>query len=161
MLILLTLLLAPGCGSLEANTGQGVGEAAPQFTQADLDGVTHDLNAYRGQVVVLDFWATWCGPCVKSGPIIQSLHDRFKDRGVVVLSLQVGDPNGDAVGYVSEHGYTYPVLPHADEASMLYNVQALPTLIIIDSEGIVAHRQEGLDNEARFAARIEKLLAGG
>jgi thiol-disulfide isomerase/thioredoxin len=157
-ILMSVFLLAAGCGSLEANSGQGVGEPAPSFVQADLNGIEHSLDAYQGQVVVLDFWATWCGPCVRAGPIIQNLHDRFGDRGVVVLSVQIGDPSGDAAAYVAEHGYTFAVLPHADAMSAPYEVVALPTMIIIDREGNVAHRQEGLDDEAGFAARIESLL---
>ncbi len=146
-----------GCATVETHQ---TGQIAPDFTGLDLAGQPHTLSAYRGHPVLLDFWATWCGPCLQASPTVQRLHERFAEDGLVVIAVQF-DGKGDPAAYMAEHGYTYTVLPDANAICREFEVSRLPTFIVVDPDGTVVHRQTGLgkDGEAKLAAVIERELS--
>lgn len=135
------LLLLAGVGSGCASTPIRAGAPAPQWTLADTEGVTHSMSDYRGRVVLMDFWATWCSPCKRAAPHIQDLADRYGDEGLVVLGFQHQD-GADPRPYLREHGYTYTTFPDADAVARSYGA-GLPSFIIVDRQGVVALHQGG------------------
>ena len=137
-----------------------VGAKAPDWKLKTPDGQTVSLKSLRGNVVVMDFWATWCGPCKKAMPGMQKLHEEFKSRRVKVLGINCWDPR-DAAAYMKSQKYTYPLLLHGDQAAEDYQLSGIPTFYVIDPEGRVAYAASGFlphrDKELRRI--IEKSLA--
>jgi len=133
--------------NLQAGTAAGatrelgnlkVGQPAPDFSAPDLAGQTVSLSDYRGQkVVLLDFWATWCGPCKMAMPGLQSLQDDFKKRGLEILSLNEGESAEQAGNFIKKKGYGFHVLLDASSAiGASYGVRGIPTLVV-DKQGLV------------------------
>ncbi len=119
------------------------GDPAPDFTLRALDGSPRSLSELRGNVVLLNFWATWCGPCREELPQLERLQERFQEDGLVVLG--VSDENADkARRYLDENGITYPTL-HDPSSSVFrgYRVGAIPTSLIIGRDGRLRKRIEG------------------
>jgi peroxiredoxin len=116
-----------------------VGEPAPDFSAEDLAGRTINLADYRGQKVVLvDFWATWCGPCRMAMPGLQSLQDDFKGRGLEILSVNQGESSEQAGDFMKKKGYGFHVLldPHSAIGAK-YAVRGIPTVVAVDKQGVV------------------------
>lgn len=136
--------------------------AAPDFTVTTFEGETIRLSDLRGRVVVLNFWASWCPPCRVEAPILQSLHERFADRGVVILGLSYSDDDDDALQFITDYGITYPNAPDRRLAVSedLYHVQAMPETFIIDQQGNVARFIVSAVDEGDMTATLERLLAG-
>ncbi len=138
-----------------------VGAAAPDWSLKDAAGNTHTLADYRGKVVLIDFWATWCGPCKQAMPSIQRLHERFAGRPVAVIGLSCFErPGADPVGYMTESKYTYTTLVDGTEVAMAYNVAAIPTFYLIGFDGTIIHRETGYTprKEAELAKIIDDYL---
>jgi peroxiredoxin len=121
------------------------------------------LRALRGQVVLLNFWATWCGPCVRELPSIERLHREFKGRGLVALGLNAEEP-AVAREFIKRGGYTFATLVDEQRAmTRAYRVSAIPQTLIIDKDGKVAAHFIGLrsENDLRAALQIAGLGANG
>jgi thiol-disulfide isomerase/thioredoxin len=140
--------LAPG--------GRGmVGKPAPNVVlpvAANGDpGARMQLSDLKGQPVILDFWATWCGPCAVQAPILDRIARRYQKKGLVVLGVNVDDPPDVAQHYARQKGLSYPiVLDTGKDASVRYDVDKLPTLVVIDKEGNVAAYLTALVDEAQL-----------
>ncbi|MBN1179546.1 MAG: TlpA family protein disulfide reductase [Anaerolineae bacterium] len=107
----------------------------PDFTLAALDGSTVTLSNLYGQVIVIDFWTTWCGPCVESLPHLQNVHERYADRGVTVLAINIEESSGEISQFVGGR-YTFPILLDQDgKVSDAYRVWAIPYTLVIDQTG--------------------------
>jgi len=123
--------------------GIEVGMRAPSFTVDALAGGRAALSDYRGKVVVLDFWASWCGPCKASMPVLESFAKRYKGRGLVLLGLSVDRNPDTARQFLADNGYTDLVAlwesPAAapTAAHTLYRISGIPHTFVIDREGIV------------------------
>jgi peroxiredoxin len=137
-----------------------LGTTAPEWTLLDPQGKTHSSSDYRGKIVVLDFWGTWCVPCWKAMPGIQSLHDKFKDRGVVIFGVSVGDQEGDPAGFMKKKGYTYNLLLNGDDAAELFKAVLFPTLYVIGFDGKIIHAEFGFRKNAKqeITSIIEQYL---
>ncbi len=152
LLILALTTTAGGCGegktpssanstppAVNTTPAAAATAVAPDFTVTTLDGKTLRLSDLRGQVVVVDYWATWCGPCRIAMPHLQKLHDNYKSQGVTVLALSV-DQKGPAVvqPFIKQNGFTFPVAM-ADEksASVFGNFTSIPTTVIVRPDGRV------------------------
>ena len=153
-----TLLLA---GALLA-----AGGCAPKvfiFSLKDLTGQTVSLADYRGKVVLLDFWASWCGPCLQSIPLYELLYERNRSRGLVVLGVsEDADAEGARRGALRER-MTYPVLPDPHGLiSRNCGVRELPTLFLIDARGQIRRRWNGFDPKVRAEVEtaIDTILSG-
>lgn len=147
---------APAESRARAQSMLGDGALAPEFVSVDLEGREVRLADYRGKVLILDFWATWCGPCVASMPHTQAIAAKYADQGVVVLAVCTGDKRKRFEDWVKLKAPAYPALrftfdPHEqgtaaeeDRASVaLYGVPAIPTQFIIDREGRIAGSTTG------------------
>jgi thiol-disulfide isomerase/thioredoxin len=122
-----------------------VGDKAPDFKLTDLVGGEVTLASLKGKVVLLDFWATWCGPCKAAMPVIQKLHDEYASKGVAVLGVNTWEQNEKAVrDYIASKKYTYPCLLEGDKLAEAYGVPGIPTLVVIGKDGKVALVEVGL-----------------
>ena len=133
-----------------------IDEPAPDLELPDLDGNLVSLR-FPGKIVVYDFWAVWCGPCVDSLPFLQELEDRYRDEGLVVVGLHVDDnvPSVEEVqAFLDEHGAKYVNLLSTVEADEAFRVFAMPTTYITDREGVVRLRHIGF-NPSRTPERLE------
>ncbi|MCC6299058.1 MAG: TlpA family protein disulfide reductase [Anaerolineales bacterium] len=111
----------------------------PQLTLADLDGVTHSLADYRGQVVLVNLWATWCEPCKDEMPALQAFHDKYSDEGFSVIAVNDGDPTNDVVQFVEDFELTFPVWldPTYIATEQAFKTLGLPSSYVIDRAGTV------------------------
>ena len=118
--------------------------AAPNFELKDLSGNAVRLESFRGHPVLLDFWATWCGPCRMSIPMVQEFYLRHKAEGLVVLGLNIDDEPSGVFGFVKHFKMTYPVL-FAAQSSVPgdYEVEGIPHFVFIDSSGQIFQRYQG------------------
>jgi len=143
------LLVTGGCaGSEPAGASAVEGQMAPTWSAVDLSGEERSLEAHRGEVVLLDFWATWCGPCRRSSPHMQATHEEYGDDGLVVLAIQVNDKNGDATEYMAQSGYTYTVIPDGTWIGEAYGVRGIPQFFVIGRDGRVQTHHIGFGEDA-------------
>jgi peroxiredoxin len=140
----------------------GAGRPAPEFALTDLLGETHRLSDYRGQAVFLNFWATWCPPCLDEMPALERVYRALKGRGLVVVavSLDTG-PRSAVERFVKELALTFPILLDPRGASVrAYRLPGLPVSFLIDRKGrLVAQELGARDwNAGEARARIEALV---
>lgn len=137
-------------------------EDAKNFSLQDIHGQTIRLSDFRGKIVMLNFWATWCTPCRKEMPSMEKLYERYKDRGLVILSIASGEKTKDVVHFVRKFKITFPALVDTDlEVTDNYNVWALPTTYFINREGKVIGKVYGSRDWSTNTANeyIENLLS--
>ena len=132
-----------------------VGSTAPDWELSGADGKLQSLAQYRGKVVVLDFWATWCGPCTEVMPQMQKLHEKYKDRGVAVFGVSSWEQK-DPAAFMKEKHYTYGLLLKGEDITDRYGVGTLPAVYIIGADGRVVYRHEGVAKD--FGSIIKKQL---
>lgn len=109
---------------------------APDFTLKSNTGKNLRLSDFRGQVVMLNFWASWCGPCRQEMPILDQLHLRYAKLGFTMLGVNVEEDSSKANAYLKDIPVSFPILyDTANQTSKLYNVSAMPTTVIIDRNG--------------------------
>jgi peroxiredoxin len=139
-----------------------VGTTAPAWEIPTPDGKKISLESLRGKVVVLDFWATWCGPCKRAMPAVQKLHDRFQGKPVVVYGVSTFE-TGDPAGYMKEKGFTYGLLVKGDSAAADYKITGIPTFYVIDPRGTIIFAKKGYDagEEEELVAIITQALGAG
>ncbi|MCG8407288.1 MAG: TlpA family protein disulfide reductase [Phycisphaerales bacterium] len=121
-----------------------VGHKAPDWELKTPDGRTVSLRSLRGQVVVMDFWATWCEPCKKAMPDVQKLHEKFKGRPVKILGVNCWERDGDPVKCMKSMNLDYTLLLNANRVAEAYNVPGIPTFYVIDPSGRIAYATSGI-----------------
>ena len=140
--------------------------AASDFTLRDINGQSVNLAAYKGKVIVLSFWATWCGPCKEEMPHLQKMYDAKKDDGFVLLSISSDDARtaSRVKPYIKSKGYNFQVLLDRDSSvTGIYNPQkTLPWTVVIDREFNVAKIHSGYNpgDEVELEHIVDNLLAG-
>lgn len=133
------------------------GKPAIDFTLKDLKGRAHTLKNLRGKTVLLDFWASWCGPCRITMPQVAKIHTQYKTRGVEVMSINVGENAKKAGDYMTKNGYGFTTLLDEDRSvSTQYKVNGIPTLVVIDAKGNVSDYLVGARDEAALVAALKK-----
>lgn len=141
--------------------------SATDFTLRDLDGKSISLSAYKGQVVVLSFWATWCGPCKEEMPHLQAMYDDFKDQGFVVLSVSTDNAReaSRVKQYIRTARYTFPVVLDRESSVIgTYNpAKTMPFTVVIGRDFQVAKVHSGYNpgDEKELRVLVETLLGGG
>ena len=160
---LATVILALTCG-LAWGMGSRVptvGMQAEDFRLTDLTGKEQSLSQYRGKIVLLNFWATWCKPCTTEMPAMQTTYDKLRDKGFVVLAVNELEDDAKVREHIKQHGHTFPVLMDRDnKVANQFGVFGLPVSVFIDQEGRVQeYIKGGLLTEQKIeetVARIQK-----
>jgi peroxiredoxin len=134
-------------------------EAAPDFTLQTLDGQTVNLSDYRGQVVLLNTWATWCPPCRAEMPDLEAYYQQHQEDGFVVLAVNTQESRDTVAAFLREHDFTFPVLlDPGGEVMREYGVLGLPTSFFIDRDGAMRGVWSGQLSPARLKELVDPLL---
>jgi peroxiredoxin len=158
------ILLGAGCTSTTQAGGAvkpaAQRRAAPQFELKDSDGKSVKLSDYKGKVVLLNFWATWCGPCKVEIPWFVDFETQFKDKGFAVLGVAMDDEGWEIVKpYIRERKINYRIMMGTDQVAQLYGgVDSLPTTFVLDRDGKIAAVHVGLVSKSEYQNDIQQLL---
>lgn len=150
-----------------AGTGRAgllaAGTQAPDWTLKDGDGKSYSLKDFKGKVVLIDFWATWCGPCVMMMPAIERIHEKYADQGVKVVGIHCWANNAapEPVDFFKKKGHTYQLLLKGDSVAAAYQVTGIPTFYLIGPDGKVRFAGSGGGGgmEATLRKKIEEILS--
>ncbi|KRG13433.1 thiol-disulfide oxidoreductase [Virgibacillus soli] len=135
-----------------------IGDKAPDFILSDMEGNKHKLSDYKGQGVFLNFWGTWCKPCEREMPYMNNQYKVYKDQGVEILAVNVGEPDFLINKFVKKHELVFPILKDKNKDVLnLYNITPLPTTILINSEGIITAIESGELPEAKIKGMMESI----
>lgn len=138
----------------------GKGRAAPPWELKDLEGKAVKLSDFKGKVVLLNFWATWCPPCRKEIPALIALQNQYRDQGLVVVGISLDQGGASTVKpFATRMKINYPLVIGDEKTAAAYGgIQAIPTTFYIDREGNVASQHQGDADQAAFEAAIKPLL---
>ena len=135
-----------------------IGMDAPVFNTADINGKPVDLAKYKGNIVVLVFWATWCEPCLQEFPNVKIMYDKFKDRGVQVIGISLDDDIGDLTGFVKQEEIGWPQIYDGKRWNgaipSLYHVQNLPKLFVLDRENKIRYIGSNTEDVSRVVTTL-------
>ena len=135
-----------------------IGEEAPGFTLEDLEGNKVSLEDYRGKIVLLNFWATWCPPCREEMPDLDKIYKEQKDNDFVVLAVNGGEAKEDVKKFIDDNGYSFPVLLDTDiNVNFTYNVAFIPTSYMLDKEGKIRAIKSGAMSYAEISQMLENV----
>ncbi|MCB1842407.1 MAG: TlpA family protein disulfide reductase [Halioglobus sp.] len=137
------------------------GQLAPDFALKSADGSNMRLSEHRGDVVMINFWATWCGPCRQEMPLLDELYTRYERVGFKLLGVNIDDDSRRAMEMVAELGVNFPVLfDESKDVSRLYQVEAMPVTVLVDRSGTVRHVHHGYKPgyEQEYLTEIRGLL---
>jgi peroxiredoxin len=136
-------------------------KAAPDFTLTDANGASVKLSDYRGKVVLLNFWATWCGPCKIEIAWFIQFEKAYKERGFIILGISMDEDGWKAIKpFVSQTAINYPVMIGNDHLAELYGgIDSLPSTFLIDRQGRIAFRHLGVIAKRDYKAEIQQLIA--
>lgn len=157
----ISLVSVPVRGEIvKAEAGPDEAAAAPAFYLKNFAGGRAQLSDYRGKVVLINFWATWCPPCVKEIPDLVELQTSYGDRGLVILGISL-DRNPDRVlqPFIDKYKINYPILLDDGRVAKNYGgITGIPTTFLVDREGIIRNQYVGLRPKRVFEAAIKELL---
>jgi len=137
-----------------------VNYAAPELTLSDIQGVSRSLADYRGQVVLVNLWATWCPPCKAEMPALESFYKKHRDQGFTVLAINDGDPTKEVLQFVKDYRLTFPVWldPTYIATEKVFKSLNLPTSYVIDREGTVRLQWVGGISRKMLDERVAPLI---
>jgi peroxiredoxin len=138
-----------------------LGQPAPDFTLKSMAGTNLKLTEQRGKIIVINFWASWCGPCRKEMPVLQKFYDKYQDLGVSVWGVNVEQENQAGRDFLADLNLSFPILFDASNTiSAMYQVEAMPTTVIVDRDGLVRYAFKGYKSgyEKKYAKAIKKLI---
>ncbi|VAX30958.1 Thiol:disulfide oxidoreductase related to ResA [hydrothermal vent metagenome] len=143
--------------------GIQVGFLAPEFKLKTLGGVEAALSDYRGKIVLVNFWATWCGPCKAEMPSMEALYKSYPREDFEILAISIDiDPNAPVEQFIADFGFTFPVLlDDTFEVNDQYQVRVVPTSVVVNRLGVITHRLLGAKdwNDPDSKLFLEKLIA--
>jgi peroxiredoxin len=158
--LVLTLLVTVFAATSLASSGLE-GQPAPDFALKSSTGENLRLSEYRGDVVMINFWATWCGPCRQEMPLLDELYTRYERVGFNLLGVNIDDDSRRAMQMIDDLGVNFPVLfDSRKEVSKLYEVEAMPVTVLVDREGNVRYVHHGYKPgyEDKYLDQIRLLL---
>lgn len=134
---------------------------APELTLTDIDGVPRSLADYRGQVVLVNLWATWCPPCKEEMPALQAFYEDHKDRGFVIIAINDGDPTADVIQFVKDYELSFPVWldPTYSATEEAFHTLNLPASFVIDRSGTIQLAWVGGINSRMLEKHVMPLIA--
>lgn len=137
------------------------GQPAPPIKVTTTSGQTLSLANYKGHVLILDFFASWCVPCKRSIPHIMELNSKYGKQGLQILGLSLDEDKDDLIEFVAPFKLNYPVALANEDLQSEYGIRSLPTLFVIDKKGIIVEKFMGLTEEMRksLEATVKRLLA--
>ena len=162
--LVLAVFLLAGCKTEAAKHKEvkleGSRKTAPEFTLKDVNGKTVTLADYKGKVVLLNFWATWCGPCKIEIPWFIDFEQKYKDRGFAVLGVAMDDEGWEIVKpYLEKSKINYRIVVGNDSVATMYGgIDSLPTTFVLDTEGKIASTHIGLVSKSDYENEIQQLL---
>ncbi len=156
-------LVMAGCSSgPEMAQGPQVGKLAPDFQLQSLDGQAVSLGDFRGKPVLLNFWATWCGPCRFEMPFIQKIFEKkeWSDIGLVILAIDIGEGPSSVREFMEHFGLSFPALLDTNQdVALKYNIRAIPTTFFIDKDGIIQDIKVGaFSSKTEIEKRLVKII---
>lgn len=159
--------LSTGCPEADREGTGGPNPPAPDFDLPLIDGHTVQLQALRGKIVILDFWATWCTPCEVQMPVLDALwrdHDSLRNRpqgdDLMIVGLSVDlDPVAEVAKWIEERGFEYPIAIANQDLAMRFGVIGFPTLVIVDPAGGVHTRHTGVLSRPEIESILEEIRA--
>lgn len=136
-----------------------VGTTVEDFRLTDLEGKQQSLSQYRGKVVLVNFWATWCKPCTTEMPAMQTTYDRLRDKGFVVLAINELEDDAKVREHIKQYGHTFPVLMDRDnKVANQFGVFGLPVSVFIDEKGVVQeYIKGGLLTEDKIVQTVQRI----
>lgn len=163
--LLLLAALAGGCASDNPKTTAAAptaaaqaAQAAPDFSFTYLDGTKSSLSELRGKPVFLNFWATWCPPCIGEMPHFNSVYPRYKDK-INFLAISLDDSMQEASAFMQQKGYSFPSgYGNVNDIAGKYEIQGIPTSLLLDANGNVIESKVGAMTEAELEAFLQKAL---
>jgi len=159
VMILTSGLLITGCAVGSEPTAT-VGKAAPDFELQNLDGQSISLSDFKGKPVLINFWATWCRPCVFEMPYLQEIHDEWSGKGLVVLAINRGESSSKVEQFLQSNNLSLPVLLDTKlDVFRRYNIRGIPTTFFIDKDGIIQEKIIGrFTSKAPIENRLSKIM---
>ncbi len=159
--LFLSLLLATGVAAQTAVAAVTPQAAAPDFTLKSAEGRNLRLAEQRGQVVLVNFWASWCGPCKVEMPHLNKLYDKYRASGFTLLAVNIDDDARTGAATAAKWGLKFPVLLDADKrVSKLYDLGSMPATVLIDRDGKVRYLHRGYRDgvEEAYERQIRELV---
>ena len=138
-----------------------IGKFAPDFTLKNTQGKNLNLAEQRGKIIVINFWASWCGPCRKEMPVLQTFHSKYENLGVSVWGVNVEQENQAGRDFLADLHLSFPIFfDSSNQVSASYQVEAMPTTVIVDRNGKVRYVFRGYKDgyERKYAKAIKKLI---
>jgi cytochrome c biogenesis protein CcmG, thiol:disulfide interchange protein DsbE len=137
-----------------------VNYSAPELTLTDTEGSSRSLTDYRGQVVLVNLWATWCIPCTKEMPALQSFYNKYQDSGFVVIAINDGDPKPDVLHFMKDYDLTFPVWldPTYIATEQAFKTINLPSSFVIDRDGTIQYMWVGGISREMLETHIAPLI---
>ena len=155
-------LLASAAFAPGALASDALGQAAPAFSLPLRGGTTPlGLDKLRGQVVMVNFWASWCGPCREEFPLLDQVYKKYKPLGFTMLGINVEPESKDAEGFIAKTPVTFPIVFDKDSSvSKLYHVEGMPSTVLIDRNGVLrwVHRGYKPGDENEYLDHVRALL---
>lgn len=139
-----------------------IADQAPDFTLKSNGGKNLRLSEQRGNVVMLNFWATWCAPCRKEMPVLEQIHQRYESAGFTLWGVNVEEDSEAAAAMAKELGVSFPIVFDPEsKASQAFDIDAMPTTILIDRDGNIRYKHRGLPKnyEEKYRTEVRELIA--
>lgn len=155
---LLWMLSGAGAASSARVRAARVGAAISDFALTDIHGVTHHVSDYRGQVLIINGWATWCPPCRAEMPDLHAFYLAHKAEGLQLLAVNSGEDTATVQSFISAQQFTFPALLDPDRVLDRLGVSGLPTTIVVGRDGVVKYIHTGMITPEILQAKVAPLL---
>jgi cytochrome c biogenesis protein CcmG, thiol:disulfide interchange protein DsbE len=137
-----------------------IGGLAPPFTVTTLDNQSLSLNARHGKVIILNFWATWCGPCITEMPLLETVYQKYRTVGLWIIAVNSSESRTDILSWQQRFGFSYDLVPDDGTIAALYRLRGLPSTYFIGRDGIIKQIAFGALDAGDLDSMIESLLKG-
>lgn len=165
LLGVVAVIVVVGMQFVAQNQSRPMEGPAPTFTLTTFDGQPFDLEAHRGEIVIVNFWGSWCGPCRAEAPRLQQLHQDYADRGVTLLGVTYLDDDDSSLAFMDQYGLTYLNAPDPQlRVADAYHITGAPETFVIDQQGNVVEVVVGEITDlqmTRLRDRLDVMLADG